>query len=391
MVNPAIEAEQALVSLCRDRKAWNECCSLDVTAFLSDVTVRCWKAIKGFHDSGEGETASASHLRLLGLSRDEIMWCSVDASSEDAETLASHIASAHARRQLQAWAKDLHERKMDVEEFLSKQEAIRDSLSPAAKRDYDFADQWYEGAAESFKRTGNFSTGFRIFDSIHRWVPSNIYLLTADTGKGKSFLADALMAGFCNASGHKGMLVTLEMNREQRAMRWLKGYSKEELANFYMPKRTSWDLNGIIKEFRDGLKAGFKFFVLDHFHLIPNTTRMSQTEFEAHAVRAFERLADNSGAVFLIVCQMSKHGAKSGAASAYTKHDIKGSKALSDAAAGVFIIDRGEDADALIVDKNRFFGDNKIVGLIFDWKILRPHMTDMDSARKEKQHAQCTA
>lgn len=391
MLNPAIEAEQALVSLCRDRKAWDECCSLDVTAFLSDVTVRCWKALKGFHESGEGDVASASHLRLLGLSRDEILWCSVDASTEDAATLASHISSAHARRQLQEWAKDLHERKIDVEEFLSKQEVVRDSLSPVVKKDYDFANEWYEREAEAFSKIGTFSTGFRIFDSVHKWVPSNIYLLTADTGKGKSFLADALMAGFCNSNKQKGMLITLEMNRQQRAMRWVKGYSKEELANFYMPMRTSWDLNGIIKEFRDGLKAGFKFFVLDHFHLIPNTTRMTQTEFEAHAVRALERLADKSGAVFLIVCQMSKQGAKSGSAGAYTKHDIKGSKALADAAAGIFIIDRGEEMDSLIVDKNRFFGDGKVVGLIFNWKILRPHLTDIESAQKEKRYAQCAA
>lgn len=391
MVNPTVEAEQALVSLCRDRKAWDECCSLDATAFLSDVTVACWKALKAFHDSGEGEVASASHLRLLGLSRDEILWCSADASAEDASILASHIASAHARRQLQEWAKELHERKIDVEEFLSKQDAVKENLNPAVTRTYDFADQWYEQEAENFRKIGTYSTGFRIFDCIHRWVPGNLYLLTADTGKGKSFLADALMAGFSNASGIPGGLITLEMNRAQRSMRWLRGYSKEELSRLYMPKRTSWDLNGIIREIREGIKAGILFWVVDHFHLIPNTTRMTQTEFESHAARAFERLVTGTQVVILMVCQMSKQGARAGAASAPSKHDIKGAKAISDAAAGVFILDRGEDADKLIVDKNRFFGDGKTVGVHFDWSKLRPAVVDMETATREKQYAQCAA
>lgn len=390
-MNPAIEAEQALVSLCRDRKAWDECCSLDATAFLSDVTVACWRALKAFHDSGDGEVATSSHLRLLGLSSDQILWCSVDASSEDAATLASHISSAHARRQLQDWAKELHERKIDVEEFLSKQEAVKESLTPAATRTYDFADQWYEEAAENFRKIGNYSTGFRIFDCIHRWVPGNIYLLTADTGKGKSFLADSMMAAFSNSNGIPGGLITLEMNREQRAMRWIKGYSKEELSRIYMPRRTSWDLNGIIKEIRDGIKAGILFWVVDHFHLIPNTTRMTQTEFESHAARAFERLVTGTQVVILMVCQMSKQGARAGAASAPSKHDIKGAKAISDAAAGVFILERGEDFDKLIVDKNRFFADGKVVGIHFDWKRLRPSLVDNEAAIKEKQYAQCVA
>ena len=92
----------------------------------------------------------------------------------------------------------------------------------------------------------------------------------------------------------------------------------------------------------------------------------------------------------MMVCQMSKSGARSGMAQSASKHDIKGSKGIIDAAAGVFILDRGEEVDRLIIDKNRFFGDNKEIGVVFDWKKLRPHFTDMETATKEKTRASFT-
>lgn len=386
-MNPTIEAERALVSACREKSNWDCCSSLPAEAFTADATVRCWTALKAFHESGDGDVATASHLRLLGLSLSEIEWLSIDASAEDPYILAAHIQSGYSRRQLNGWAKDLQDRKIEVEEFLSKQESVKDSLNPVIEKTYDFASEWYEEEAANFRKIGNYSTGFRIFDCIHRWVPGNLYLLTADTGKGKSFLVDAMLVAFCSANQQKGGLITLEMNRQQRAMRWMKGYSKEELANIYMPKRTGWDLNGIIREIQAGAKAGIKVWVVDHFHKIPNTTKMGQVEFENHAAHCFERLVDSTGVIIMMVCQMSKAGARSGMAQSASKHDIKGSKGIIDAAAGVFILDRGEEADRLIVDKNRFFGDNKEIGVVFDWKKLRPYFTDMETARKEKNNA----
>lgn len=379
-----LNAERILLNLCRDRKNWEACASFNAEAFMDDKSVAVWGCLGRFHAHGDAEAANSSHLRLLGLSLEELEWSTPLHQETDADLIAMHLRAAYAKRQIAGWVKKLQSMEMDETEFSTKYEQIRDDLTPMLTRTYDMADEWIDEECEKFKKLGTKSTGFRIFDCVFRWVPGNLYLLGADTGAGKSLLADALMSHFLESNGGRGILLTLEMNRMQRAARWKKGYTKGEASKFFMPAKTYRTLGPIVRECEAAARAGFSFAVIDHFHLIENDTRMTQTEFENHAARALERLAERTGMVFLVVVQVSKEGAKTGKAAGLNKHSIKGSKGLADAAAGIFMLERGEDADSLRIDKSRFFSTGAELGVVFNWKILKPRITSMEEAAKEK-------
>lgn len=385
MGNAIIDAERALVSLCRFRNEYLSCQSINPEIFTSPMTTSSFKALAAFHEAGDSEVATASHLRLLGLSNDEIEWCTADAEHEDVRVISTHLQSNHSRTQLTKWATDLQERKITVEDFITNQDTVRDTLAPVTAKVYDFADSWIDEERENFLKTGYRRTGFKILDGCIVWVPGNFYVLSADTGCGKSFLADAFINGYCTANvGQKAGLITLEMNRAQRAMRWWKAYTKTELSNIYMPKRTNWDLQSICREIEDGCRAGIKYWVVDHFHLIPNNMDMTQTDFENYAARMLERTFSANEAIGIVVAQMSKGGAKDGKDSGYSKHSIKGSKGLIDAAAGVMLINRAENYDSLVIDKNRFASTGSEVGIDFNWPELRPRIVTMEEAARAK-------
>ena len=378
------DAERALLSLCRDRSNFLSCQFFNPEAFTSPMSVSSWKALTAFHDTGDSEVATSSHLRLLGLSNDEIAWSTADIENEDARVISIHLQSHHARTKLTAWATELQDRKITVEDFIAKQDTVKDALSPTVDKVYEFADSWVDEERDNFLKTGYFSTGFRLLDSQITWVPGNYYVLSADTGCGKSFLADAFMNGYCQANKKKAGLITLEMNRAQRAIRWHKAYTKQELSSIYMPKRTNWDLQSICREIEDGCKAGILFWVVDHFHLIPNNMGMTQTDFENYAARMLERVFSVNGAIGIVVAQMSKDGAKSGKDAGYSKHSVKGSKGVIDAAAGVMLIKRENDMDSLFIDKNRFATTGTSIGIDFNWASLRPRICTLEEAVKAK-------
>lgn len=377
-----IDAERVLVHLCLSKANWSLVQSVDTADFLDDRSKTLWDKISKWHIDNPGEKMNVSWLRMSGASQEELEWVDVRSEGDDAITLARGIHASAARRYVADSVKRLQANLITPQQFEEEYRAAQPDLSMEEAPDAEFGDTWAREEAKRFREIGRWSTGFRFMDVDFKYVPGSLGILAADTGKGKSYLADDMAFSFAMANNAKWGLIPLEMNRQQRASRWCVGHSDEELATVWCADRPAYSFSSIIRTIEDMSKEGIKFWEIDHFHCISNESKESDTAWQERCAQTLANLALRLGLYILSPAQLSKAGGKKDGG--YNKHDIRGAKGISDAASDIFILNRCDDMDYLEADKSRFTPTGYKFPILFRWEQQRAEITDSISATKEK-------
>lgn len=377
-----MDSERALLSMSLDKMEWERISDFDERNFQFSTSLDAWRMICKWHKENPAPKMNASYQRIYGATREIIEWLNVDVENEDILTLSQGIINVRAKRQLSTLTKQLRDNEIDEETFDAEYERCKNDLRLTADETIEFGNSWVEKEAEAFRNIGKWSTGFSYMDVDFRWIPGNMGVLTADTGKGKSFLGDDLSFAWARANGGKWGLIPLEMNRQQRASRWIKGHSRQELSTAFCSPRRSYSLSSILRLIEDRYKDGVQFWFVDHFHRIYNESRGGNNEWEARCSGELANLASRLGCYILVAAQISKEGGKKDAK--LNRHDIRGAKQLQDDASDVLILERNDDCDSLHLDKCRFFPEGITWPVLFSWDKLRVSITNQEYAMREK-------
>lgn len=377
-----LDAERVLLQLSLSKENWEPIQSLNPDDFLDSKSKSLWEKISKWHIDKPGQKMNCSWLRMAGAGQEELDWINVRSDGDDAQTLSRAIHSAAARRRVGADILELQRNLITPQEFESRYLAVQPDLTMDEVQKADFGDAWARREAEEFKSIGRWKTGFRLMDVDFKYVPGTFGVLTADTGAGKSFLVDDMAFAWAKANGGRWGLIPLEMNRMQRSARWCVGHTDEELSTVFCSDRKMYSFSSIVRTIEDMSKEGVLFWVLDHFHCISNETRDSDVSWQERCAQTLANLAVRLGIYILTPTQISKSGGKKDGE--FNKHDIRGAKGICDAAADIFILNRGDDIDSLVMDKSRFTPTGFRFPVLFDWQNLRATITDFQTASKEK-------
>lgn len=377
-----LDAERILLHLCLTKANWFLVQSTDPTDFLEERSRILWDRISKWHIDKPGEMMNVSWLRMSGASQEELEWVDVRGEGDDAITLSRAIHAAAARRRVADSVRKLQANLITPQQFETAYLEAQPDLSMDEAPDVEFGDSWAREEAKRFREIGKWSTGFRFMDVDFKYVPGTFGILTADTGKGKSFLADDMAFAYAMANHTKWGLIPLEMNRQQRASRWCVGHTDEELSTVWCADRRAYSFSSIIRTIEDLTKDGIRFWVIDHFHCITNEGKESTTSWEEKCAQTLANLAIRLGIYILAPAQLSKAGGKKDGE--YNKHDIRGAKGLSDAASDIMILNRCDDMDYISMDKSRFTPSGMKFPVLFRWDSLRAEITDSVTATREK-------
>lgn len=376
------DAERVLLNLSLSKESWEQVQSLNPDDFIDGKSKSLWERISKWHLDQPGQMMNLSWLRIGGASQEELEWVNVQSQGDEARTLSRAIHAAASRRKVASDILELQRNLITPQEFESRYATVQPDLSMDEPQKASFGDSWARREAEEFKSIGRWSTGFRLMDVDFKYTPGSFGILTADTGMGKSYLVDDMAFSWAKANNGKWGLIPLEMNRMQRSARWCVGHTDEELATVFCSDRKTYSFSSIIRTIEDLTKDGVTFWVIDHFHCISNESRDSDVSWQERCSQALANLAVRLGIYILVPVQMSKNGGKKN--EDFNKHDIRGAKGISDAAADIFILNRGDDIDSLVMDKSRFTPTGFKFPVLFDWQNLRATITDFQTASKGK-------
>lgn len=217
-----------------------------------------------------------------------------------------------------------------------------------------------------YGRSDRIKTGFDAIDTaIGGGVsPSDVLLLVADTGQGKSALAlqmasqiaeqgvpVAFLAGEMTNGENVNRL--LSQKSQMPNLNWLRKISDQEYVYLfdwseaikdhplYFDDRTS-DLQSLGAHLRSLVRRqGIKVLVIDYIQLlkVERLDRRARHERIAEASQEVKRLANELGIAIIEVAQFNRVGAKSAEA---TLHDLEGSGQLEKDASFVFILELAE-------------------------------------------------
>ena len=372
-----VQIERSFLSLVRFRKAFDTIQgTVSESYFSSPDRKKAFKAICGAFEA-DPFLERVTSANLSGkLETEEIAAISVDPVEVDKDiaSLGVYLSDRFARRSAAQAAMEYYECETSYESMLSRIENVEADATASKPTPLETGDQWMVDGAKRFASIGRISTGFEYLDSAIKWSPKNVYVLAADTGKGKTLMAHELAFGYAKANQAHVGIIGLELSRDEVAYRWNLSRTVEDASWIHHPDRTNWTPTSAAREITNRVRQGVRFWVIDHFMLFAKEdSRQNQTEFEAQTARQLERCAKSTGATILIVGQYSKAGAQA-AGLKPSMHNLKGAKALEDIAAGVMIIDHDEspqNMSALFIDKNRFGRGGVNVGCIFQWEKMR--------------------
>lgn len=376
-----IALEYAFLTMCRDRTEWAKVRgTVTGNAFTSAERKATWTALDSFMEANPStERATLAHLIRAGVAQDETAKLNQvpPAGDHDAEELHLHLIDRYARRKALELAQEYLAGAATYEQHMDALEALRGEATATTPQPLETGDKWMKEGAARFRAIGRLPTGFPDMDAVFQWAVGNLYVITADTGGGKSAIAHELAFGFTSANQEMAGIIGLELSRDEVAHRWEPTRTEAEASWIHHPERTNWTPASTVREITArSRKDGIRFWIVDHFMLFgKDDHRIGQTEFEAATARLLERCAKATGSIIVVVGQYSKAGAQE--ANQRTKpsmHNLKGAKALADIAAGVAIIDHDEDPanmSGLYFDKNRFGRRGVYVGCRFHWQTMR--------------------
>lgn len=395
-----VALEYAFLSMVRDRAEYNKIRgTVTENAFTSPERKATWRGIDSFMEANP----TVSKANLVALVRAGVPEAESSklnqvppAGDHDAEEIHLHLIDRYARRRAVELAQEYLAGTATYEQHMDALEAIRGEATATRPQPLETGDKWLKEGAERFRSVGRLSTGFPALDAAFQWSVGNLFVMTADTGGGKSALAHELAFGFTRANEEMAGIIGLELSRDEVAHRWEPTRSVDEASWIHHPERTNWTPASAVREITTrSRKDGIRFWVVDHFMLFgKDDHKINQTEFEAATARLLERCAKATGSIIVIVGQYNKSGAQN--AEAKTKpsmHNLKGAKALADIAAAVMIIDHDEDPkgmSGLYFDKNRFGRRGIYVGCWFKWETMRVEFciwNEMARTSKEKPKA----
>ena len=393
-----IALEYAFLSMIRSRGEYAKIRgTVSENAFTSAERKAAWRSLDAFMEAHPAiDKVTISHLVRAGIQQEEAGKLNQvpPAGDHDAEEIHLHLVDRYARRRALELAQEYLAGAATYEQHMDALEALRGEATATTPQPLETGDQWLKAGAERFRSVGRLSTGFQALDAAFQWSIGNLFVVTADTGGGKSALAHELAFGFTKANQEMAGVIGLELSRDEVAHRWEPTRSEDEASWIHHPERTNWTPASAIREITSrSRKDGIRFWVIDHFMLFgKDDHRQNQTEFEAMTARQLERCAKATGSIIVIVGQYNKSGAQN--AEAKTKpsmHNLKGAKALADIAAAVMIIDHDEDPgnmSGLYFDKNRFGRRGVYVGCWFRWQTMRVEFCTYDAMQRTSQKAQ---
>lgn len=396
-----IALEYAFLTLCRNRSEWAKVRgTVTGNAFTSAERRATWTALDSWLESNpSSERPTLAHLIRAGVPQDEAAKLNQPAphGDHDAEELHLHLLDRFARRRAVELSQEYMAGATTYEQFMDAAEALRAEATATTPQPLETGDKWMKEGAARFRSIGRLSTGFEALDKVFQWAVGNLYVITADTGGGKSAIAHELAFGFTQANEEVAGIIGLELSRDEVAHRWEPTRTEAEASWIHHPERTNWTPASCVREITArSRKDGVRFWVIDHFMLFgKDDHRLGQTEFEAATARLLERCAKATGSVIVVVGQYSKAGAQDASQRAKpSMHNLKGAKALADIAAGVAIIDHDEDPNnmsGLYFDKNRFGKRGVYVGCRFHWQTMRVEFCEWNEMARTSREPKKTA
>lgn len=396
-----VALERALLTMARDQREYAKIRgTVSLNAFTSPERKAAWAALEQFMEANSHvERATVSHLVRAGVPDSEVPFLNQmpPAGEHDAEEIHLHLIDRYARRKALELAQEYLAGAATYEQHMDALEALRGEATATTPQPLETGDQWMKEGAERFRSVGRLGTGFPSLDAAFQWSVGNLFVLTADTGGGKSALAHELAFGFTSANREMAGIIGLELSRDEVAHRWEPTRTEDEASWIHHPSRTNWTPASAVREITTrSRRDGIRFWVVDHFMLFgKDDNRQGQTEFEAATARQLERCAKATGSIIVIVGQYNKAGAQN--AEQKTKpsmHNLKGAKALADIAAAVAIIDHDEDPgnmSGLYFDKNRFGRRGVYVGCWFRWQTMRVEFVPWDEMQRTAQKPKAAA
>ena len=395
-----IALEYAFLTMVKERPSYELVAgTVNPLIFTSAERRQTWELLETFFDGHpEIQKATLSHLVRAGVSQEEAAKLNQapPAGDHDAEQISLHLVDRYARRRASELAAEYLAGRVTYEQHMDALEELRGDATATTPQPLETGDQWMIEGAERFRKQARLSTGFEHLDRAFSWAIGNLYVLTTDTGGGKSALAHELAFGFTRANREVAGIIGLELSQDEVAARWHPHRTVAEASWIHHPKRTNWTPASAIREItRRSRQDGVRFWIIDHFMLFgKDDHRQNQTEFEAATARQLERCAKATGSVILIVGQYSKGGAQN--AEAKTKpsmHNLKGSKALADIAAAVMVIDHDEDPSGmsgLYFAKNRFGRQGVWVGCWFRWQSMSVDFVEFNRIARTEEKLRLT-
>jgi replicative DNA helicase len=297
-----IQLERFFLALIRYRPAWEATHGMiSPSYFSSDDRRKIYAAISTAYEADAFLDRVTLPLLSGKASSDEIGYLNIQPEDidRDAPSIAAYMADRYARRKALEEAIKYYDCQSSYESLLNSLGELEGDATATKPAPLETGDQWMAKEAAQFRSIGRLATGFQHLDQYLNWSPGNIYVLTADTGKGKTLMAHELAFGYAHTHGEIAGIIGLELSREEVAFRWEQSRTVEDAAYIHHPKRTNWTPTSACREITNRAKQGVRFWVVDHFMLFSKDDgKQNQTEFEANTARQLESAPRRQGLSF---------------------------------------------------------------------------------------------